>query len=531
MKAITMKQLFDRIVPFFPWAGLILIIAGGVSYIIIRRFDLVTNLLFGLGALLLLLFAVLRPDDVRRAFGRRQTRYGLTTLLAVVFFLAIGVLIYWIAFQNPDWRYDATEEGAFTPLPETVELLENLEEPLHIIGFYSPANNFQQGQAETTLESLQAINDRITFEFQDPESNPLLAEQYDLNFDGTLVFIRNRDEPDEVFSKANNINDNELHAALIQVINPVDKKAYFITGHGELDITGFGPEGMGTVISVIEDQGFEVETLNLFATGSVPADATVVALIGQNGPLDPAEAEALTSYVDGGGALFLARDPVDSEGRIAAEEDGIAGWLQDSCGITIRNDAIIDQDLAQAGQEFGLSFIGSTYGNHTIVTDELRTFGSRFVLARSLDSGAGAAGPVVTDLVRTSNNAWGETSFDLLGAGVAQPDGNDAQGPLSVSISCENTASGQRVAVFGDSDFVRNNTAVFGGNSILFANTMNWLADDELAIDLAPRETVDRQINIPQTQLTILQLVSICIGPLLLGVVGVAVAIGRRNRR
>lgn len=526
-----MKQLLDRIVPFFPWAGLLLIIAGGVSYIIIRRFDLLTNLLFGLGALLLLLFIALRPDDVRRTFSRRQTRFGLTTLLAVLFFLAIGVLIYWIAFQNPDWRYDATEEGAFTPLPETVELLENLDEPLHIIGFFTQANNFQQGQAETKLESLQAINDRITYEFQDPESNPLLAEQYDLNFDGTLVFIRNRDEPDEVFSKANSIDDNDLHAALIKVVNPVDKKAYFITGHGELDITGFGPEGMGTVIGIIEDQGFEVEPLNLFATGSVPEDATVVALIGQNGPLDPAEVEALTSFVDAGGALFLARDPVDSEGRNATEEDGIAAWLGDTCGITLRNDAIIDQDLAQAGQEFGLSFIGSTYGNHPIITDELRTFGTRFVLARSLDSGEGTAGPVATQLVRTSSNAWGETSFDLLSTGVAQPDGNDALGPLSVGVSCENTGSGQRVAVFGDSDFMRNDTAVFGGNSILFANAMNWLADDELTINLAPRESVDRQVNIPQTQLTILQLLSICLGPLVLGVIGVVVAVSRRNRR
>jgi hypothetical protein len=60
---------------------------------------------------------------------------------------------------------------------------------------------------------------------------------------------------------------------------------------------------------------------------------------------------------------------------------------------------------------------------------------------------------------------------------------------------------------------------------------MNWLADDELAIDLAPRETIERQVNIPQTQLTALQLVSICLGPLVVGLIGITVFASRRRRR
>lgn len=524
-----MKTFFDRIAPFFPFIGLLLLALGALSYLITRRFDLLTNALLLSGALLLLLFAVLRPDDVRRFFSRRQTRYGSTTLLSVILFAAIAVLLFWIAYQNPDWRYDTTEEGAFTPLPETVELLQNLEEPIHIIAFYPPSMAFQQEQAADTLESMQAISDLVSFEFQDPESNPVLAEQYELNFPGTLVFVRNPG-PDEVFTKANSLNDSDIHSALSQVINPLDKKAYFLTGHGELDIDSFEPTGMGTIVGVIEDQGFEVAELSLFTEGGVPEDATVVALIGQQTPLDPAEAEALTAYVEGGGALFLARDPLDSEGRAAAEDDGVADLMQQVCGVTFRNDAIIDQDLAQAGQEFGLSFLGSSYGTHVIVTDDLRLFGTRFVLARSVDTGDGT-GAVTTELVRTSESSWGETRFDLLSAGVAQIDPEDATGPLAVAVSCENNEQGSRIVAIGDSDFITNETVIYGGNGLLFANSMNWLADDELAIDLAPRETIERQVNIPQTQLTALQLVSICLAPLVVGLIGVAVFASRRRRR
>lgn len=525
-----MKKFLDRIIPYFPWIGLLLLGLGAISYWITRSFDLVTNLLFVGGALFLLLFAVLRPDDVRRLFGRRQTRYGATTLLSIILFAAIAILIFWIAYQNPDWRYDTTEEGTFTPLPATVELLRNLEDPVHVIGFYPPSMSFQQEEAVITLESMQAETDRLSFEFQDPESNPLLAEQYDLNFPGTLVFIRNAGTEEEIFAKSNSLNDTDIHSALSQVINPSEKKAYFITGHGELDINAFDGAGMGTVIGVIEDQGFEVAELSLFTEGAVPDDASVVALIGQQAPLDPAEAEALAAYVEGGGALFLARDPLDSEGRAAAEDDGVAEMLQSVCGMSLRNDAVIDQDLAQAGQEFGLSFIGDSYGTHPIVTSDLRLFGTRFVLARSVDTG-GDTSLTNTELVRTSSNSWGETSFDLLSVGIAQIDGTDVTGPLAVAAACENAEQGSRIVVVGDSDFVNNDTVIFGGNGLLFANSMNWLANDELAIELAPRETIDRQVNIPQTQLTLLQFTSICLGPLVIALVGITVVVSRRRRR
>ncbi len=148
MQQQTMKDTANRIAPYLPLAGLVLLVLGAVAYAVTRRFDTVTNLLFGLGALLLLLFAFFRPDDVRRLAGRRQTRYGVSTLLAVLFFAAIAILIYWIAYQNPDWRYDVTEEGIFTPLPETAEVLEQLEEPIHVIAFYSPASALGRDQAE-----------------------------------------------------------------------------------------------------------------------------------------------------------------------------------------------------------------------------------------------------------------------------------------------------------------------------------------------------------------------------------------------
>jgi hypothetical protein len=81
--------------------------------LITRRFDLLNNLLLAGGALLLMVYAIARPDDVRAFFASRYARYGSSTLLSIVFFSAIGLLLYWVAYQNDDWRLDMTASRSF----------------------------------------------------------------------------------------------------------------------------------------------------------------------------------------------------------------------------------------------------------------------------------------------------------------------------------------------------------------------------------------------------------------------------------
>lgn len=512
-----------------PWLAAVLLVAGAIVTLFTGRFELLNNLLLAGGALLLLLYALVRPDDVREFVGGRHARYGSSTFLSILFFAAIAVLLYWLAAQNEDWRLDTTETGEFTPASEITGLLQEIGEPVHVIGFYSPALAQQQEEARARLESLAAVSDQLTYEFQDPEVNPLLAEQYELNFNGTLVFIKGRDTADEVFARANSLSDRDIYAALLKLANPAEKKLYFLTGHGEPDIEGFGPEAMGTMVGLLEDQAFTVEPLNLFSAGSVPDDASVVALVGPKSALDPVEVEALTTYLDGGGAAFIARDVVNNSGGLVVAEDGLDDYLRESWGVTFRDDVIVDQDLARAGQTFGLDFLAAQYGESPIVGEDLRQFGTRFSLARSLALDPEAS-VTQTPLVQTSPDAWGETDLATLAeAGVAEPDPADEEGTLTIGASAEDPDTGARLVLFGDADFVTNANLVWGGNSLLLSNSLNWLANDEVAIELAPRETIQRTLTIPEQQLRLLRLASTWFGPLLMALVGLLVWAARRR--
>lgn len=524
-----MKSTTEKIASFFPLIGVISLIAGGIAYFITRRWDLATNGLLGAGAILFLLYAILQPDDVRQKLSGRQAKYGTSTVLSVLFFLLIAIMLYYVSYQNEDWRYDSTETGEFTPLPQTIELIQNLDEPVHVIGFYTFDVAADQEQAQAALDSLKAYSDKFTYEFQDPNENPLLAQKYELNFNGTLVFTKGEGDK-QVFSKSSTATDRDIYLALVKVVNPVHKKLYFVTGHGERDPEDFGLDGLGTAKQFNTDAGFEIAPLNLFTTGSVPDDATVVAIVDQQVPMTDDEVKAIQDYLNRGGSVFLARDVIDGDARQRVETDGINALLQTDWGITLRDDIIIDQTLSQAGQTFGINFLGADYGNSPITRD-LKQYGTAFYAARSLVT-EDRAGISKINLITTSDQAWGETDFQALSQGSAQPDaGADADGVLNVGVSAENSATGGRLVVFGDTDFLSNRLITLGGNNLLFSGALNWLANDEVSIDLAPRDTVQRQVLIPQTQLGFLQMTSLCLSPVLMMILGIGVWYSRRKTR
>ncbi|MDT8307360.1 MAG: GldG family protein, partial [Anaerolineae bacterium] len=471
------------------------------------------------------------PHDVRAFFASRYARYGGSTLLSILFFSATALILYWVAYQNDSWRIDVTADARHTAPPETVALLRELDEPVHVMGFYSFALGTQREQARLILDNLSAASPNLTYEFVDPEVNPLLAQQYELNFDGTLVFIRNRNAPDEVFSRANSLSESDIHTALLKVINPVAKTLYMLTGHGELDAEDVNLGGMSSAAGLLSDQGFTVEPLNLFTAGAVPEDATVVAIVGPRVALDEAEVEAISTYLEDGGSLFAVRDLIDLQGSFLGVDDALDRYLHDEWGITLREDIIIDPEMARAGQTSGLDFLGASLGPNPIITDDLRRFGVRFSVARSIAT-AEASEAIVTPLVQTTAGAWGETNVDLLIETLAAaPDGDDAQGVLTVGLAAENPASGARLVVFGDADFVNNANLFVGGNSLLFTNSLNWLAADETTIELPPRPAIERQINIPDGQLRLLRTISTWFGPMLMGLVGLFVWARRRNNQ
>lgn len=512
----------------FPWLGLLLIIGGLVYSLLADGLRGVPSYLLVLGALLLMVAAVRQPGQVRALLAGRTVRYGGANALLVGLFTAVFLLLYWIAYQNPQWRIDTTAEQAFTANPEILALLEQADEPIQVLGFFSPRAPARQESARAYLEILAAATDRISYEFVDWEANPVLANEYEITTDGTLVFILpDRESGTERTAVLYGLTDRDVFAALRQLIMPRIVNAYVITGHGEPAIDDPSAQGLMVAAQLAQEVGIYLRPLDLRLVSEIPADADLLLLIHPRRALGAEELAVVQAFSESGGSLLIIRDVVGTAAELAGEEnDGLTGWLTAVWGLVFRPDLVVDSERTLAQRPF--TFVVDRFGNHPLITNEVQQLTLVFDGARSLGSVDTAVdGLLPTGLAFTSDTAWGET--DLQTSPPTQ-DEQDFAAPLTISAAFENSRTGARLVAVGDADFLLNEGIYLNANSVFWLNALNWLAGDEEPLGFVPRETTPRQLTISPAELALVQFVALFIAPALIALAGLAVWQQRRGR-
>ena len=150
----------------------------------------------------------------------------------------------------------------------------------------------------------------------------------------------------------------------------------------------------------------------------------------------------------------------------------------------------------------------------------------------------GAVDVTVSPLLETSPQSWGET--DLQNRQLRYDEGKDLKGPRTLGFSVESPAAlgseeqktakstKTRVVAIGNSMFAAN--AFFNelGNSDLFLNIINWLAEEESLISIRPKPPENRTANVDSSNAWRVLFTSIIALPLIVLAVGTSVWWRRR---
>jgi ABC-type uncharacterized transport system involved in gliding motility auxiliary subunit len=511
-----------RWAPYGYLLAVILLLATASIYAINRRFDAYVQVSAALTLLAVSGAILAHPALVRRALTGRQARYGSNAALISLAFLGILIVVNYLAYANP-LRADLTEDQDFSLAPETLLTLSGLQSPAHIIGFYSSSLRGSQESIRPLLDSYRVKSDGlVTYEFIDPDAEPIPARQYGVTRDGSMVVIIG--EASEVVQFP---SEEEITSALVRLANPEDRKVYFLTGHGERDIEETGEGGISEVRAALEAKNYEVAALNLLVEGEIPADALAVIVAGPNIPLTQPEAVLLAGYVDDGGSLVLLQQP-RVETRFGSEPDPLETYLDQTWGIALDDDLVIEPRSQNA-----LWAIAFSYTRHDITT-RMQNVAAVLPSARSvtvtlLDDFA----VTQTPLAFTSDFAWGETDMGFVDTGIApsQDAEAEASGPLALAAVADNSSTGGRVVVFGDADFASNLLFYQLGNGDLIINSIDWAAGQENLISLTPRPATQRFVVPPSTQaLALIILTTVGLMPGAVVVLGVWVWWQRRRR-
>ena len=493
--------MVKRVVGLLGWLGVALVFAAVAIRFTKPEWQQWYNGLALAGLACTLLYILSQWREVARSFSGRQARLGSLAVASVVVVLGILVAINYLASRH-NKRWDLTAAKQFSLSDQTKKVLQGLQKPVHIkvFGRTEDFDRFRQ-----RLNEYEYVSKQVTVEYLDMERRPALANQYQVQTPGTVVF-----EYDGRVERVSSDGEQELTNGLIKVVQGKQHKVYFVQGHGEHATDGSDRAGYSSIVSALGSDNFGVDKIVLAQQKEVPADASVLIVAGPKTDFFPAEVEMLKAYLAKGGKLLFMLDPPDRADAPAVTN--LVALLKD-WGIDVGTNIVVD--VSGMGQLLGTDVsvpVAAKYDPHPI-TERFNLL-TAYPLARSVTATAGGAnGRTAQNLVETSANSWAETDIKRLvttGQVERELDKGDKPGPVSLAAAVsapvgEPAAAPKpddppkpetRITALGDSDFIANGYLGIPGNRDLFLNTVNWLAQQENLIAIRPRDPEDRRVTL-----------------------------------
>ncbi|MEW6717723.1 MAG: Gldg family protein [Chloroflexota bacterium] len=517
-----MKPDWRRFAPWGLYLTLVSVLVAFGLYIVQREITLPLQISLALAILGLAGFVFLDPKRVQQILTGRQVKYGSNALVLSLAFIGILIVLNFLVYHNTK-RWDLTEDKEHTLAPESIDTLNALPQPVTALAFFTP--NLPTDQARGLLEDFKYhAKDKFDYRFIDPEEDPVLARQAEIDRDGTIV-LQMGDQQERV----SYTTEQELTAALVRLISPEERVVYFLTGHGERDPDDYGDSSYSQVKDVLQRKNYSVQTLNLLATHTIPLDASVIVVAGPIVPVSIEEIALLNDVIENGGGLIVMEEPLPLT-DFGTADDPMQEYLESSWGVTLGSDVILDMTSNQP-----LIAIAYQYSDH-VVTNKVQGLITIFPTARSVQVTGSISAVSQEELIRTAPQSWAETDLKAFTtpeqlAEIAPDEGEDLIGPVPLAVVAENFDHQSKLVVIGDVDFASNGYFASYGNGDLIINAVDWAAGQEDLINLTPKEQTTRILIPPQKYyigLIFLGVVFVLPGLTLLG--GILTWIQRRRR-
>ena len=475
----------------------------------------------------------------RDLFQRRSLVYGGSSAAAVVLVAGILVMAGLLAHRFP-YRWDITKDKSQSLTAVSRALLPEVKQPLAMTAFF-PEGHAERQRAKEVLQMYGYANPQISFRLADPERDPLKAKEAGYRYPGNVLL-----EYQGRRQMADKTDEEALTNAIRKLLKPEVKTLYFLTGHGERNPQDRERNGFGNAGKALENDGYQVKSLNLLTVAEVPKDAVTVVVAGPSKTLFPNEIKALQAYLDRGGRILLLLAPF--------QDAGLKDFLT-AYGVELDNGMILDMN--QVTQAIGASAImplAMQYAPHRITRDFSNVV-TIYPLARPLFLKQGVKGVgTLLPLVTSTNTSWEKLGQEWVKEEKATYDPKtDKKGPFTLAALAELKLQPQPqkeekgktpepkaqkeaekkpfLVVFGDVDFAANAYFNLSGNGDLFLNTMNFLAAEENQIVVRREESKAQPLTLKGWQAWFLFLICLVGLPLIMLGAGVRAYLRRRGRR
>ncbi|MEY3990581.1 MAG: hypothetical protein RI985_1662 [Chloroflexota bacterium] len=448
-------------------------------------------------------------DTLKSIFGGRSVRYGANATAMTLLFVAVLVMVNVLAVRYPQ-RIDMTATQQFTISQQTKQILAGLNGPIEIVGYFGSQDRALETDVDNRLKEYVSASSQVSYRFIDPDRDPVAARNDNISSYGEII-VKYGDRK----ISANGSDEKAITGAILQATQDVQTTVYFLTGHGERTIDDYNAQNISDVRTLLEENNFVVDTINLTVQSAVPLENTVLVIADPQQELSADENRLIGEYFQNGGRLIVLSDPLSP----APLTELMATW-----GLAWQDDMIVDQQ-SQLGNPLAPAVLEYPY---TDITRDLLGQASVFNSVRSIketsEPGSVPEGVDLRVMLQSSENSSAATDFTN---GQVQVQETDAVGPLLFGYAI--TVGDGRAVVIGDADFISNGyLTVAQANGALFRNAVAWAATQDALISLPEPEFVDRRVFLTDSQSTLVFYSSVLGLPLLFIVSGIVVWWRRR---
>lgn len=493
------------------------------SLITVMFFSLDSAMVYGkvsLGLAMVLASLILNWEGVKDGVNKKNTAFIISSIIMSLALLAVAGAGNYLA-QAHKKQWDLTKDKVFTLADQSQKLLGGLNDDVIITAFYRKDD--PEGDALNDLVGRYRLySERVHLELINPETHPDKVEKYKVTEQGSRIIVEARGQE----ARIKEITEEAVTNAIIQVSQKEKKKLYMTLGHGESAVDSEEADGLKTTVADLAGEGYTVDTVNLVENQTIPADAALLAIIGQKQALLAPEARLVKEYVDKGGRLLLMVEP------------GITTGLEDllkEYGMELGNNTVLD--ATEFGRLLGQgpdTAVVMEYAEHPSVKD-LAGAASVFKSARSVSEIPAQKGVAVTALAKTSARTWGESD---IGGGEWQWDVGEIRGPVTVAAAAtlatttvaDKRSDEARLTVVGDAELAGNQYRTLANNRDFLLNLVAWTAEAEDRISIRPKSRAASRILMQPSQASMVAFFALDVMPVSLLSLGLAVWLVRRRR-
>jgi ABC-type uncharacterized transport system involved in gliding motility auxiliary subunit len=439
----------------------------------------------------------------------RSVRYGANATAMTLLFIGVLVMVNVLAVRYPR-SVDVTATQEFTISQQTRQILQELNGPVEIVGYFGSQDRTLEVDVDNLLKKYAAVSPQVSYRFIDPDRDPIAARNDNISAYGQVI-VKYGDR------KITSIGTDEkaITGAILQAIQERQTTVYFLVGHGERTLDDFAAMAISDVRPLLEENNFVVENINLTIQPAVPLENSVLVIADPKQELTADENRLIGEYFQNGGRLIILSDPMSPPPL----NDLMASW-----GLSWQNNMIVDQQ-SQLGNPLAPAVLEYPFND---ITRDLAGQASVFNSVRSIketsQDGSVPEGVDLRVLLQSSNDSSAATDFT---DGQVTTQANDELGPLIFGYAV--TVGKGRAVVIGDADFINNSyLKVAQANSALFRNIVAWAAAQDALISLPEPEFVNRQVFLTDSQGTLIFYSSAFGLPLIFIITGIVVWWRRR---